>query len=70
MTTSTTTTDLSYSVVQSLVTTIGNTINVAGIVNVLVGIIPICLAFVAFWWAGRKVARMLFSAFRKGKLRF
>lgn len=68
--TTTPTSDLAYTVVSSLVTTIGDTINVAGIVNVLVGIIPVCLAFVAFWWAGRKVARMLFSAFRKGKLRF
>lgn len=70
MTTGGSNTDLAYSVVQSLVTTIGDTINVSGIVNVLVGIIPVCLAFVAFWWAGRKVARMLFAAFRKGKLRF
>lgn len=68
--TTTPTSDLAYPVVSSLVTTIGDTINVSGIVNVLVGIIPVCLAFVAFWWAGRKVARMLFSAFRKGKLRF
>lgn len=68
--TTTPTSDLAYTVVSSLVTTIGDTINVSGIVNVLVGIIPVCLAFVAFWWAGRKVARMLFSAFRKGKLRF
>lgn len=67
--TSTSNTDLAYNVVQSLVTTISDTINVLGIVNVLVGIIPVCLAFVAFWWAARKVARMLFSAFRKGKLR-
>lgn len=51
-------------------TAISGIINVNGIVSVLVGIIPVALAFVAFWWAARKVARVLFSAFRKGKLRF
>lgn len=53
---------------ESVIDTISASINVNGIISVLVGIIPVALAFVALWWGVRKASQVLFSAFRKGKL--
>lgn len=59
---------MDYSVFKSVIDTISASINVDGIISVLVGIIPVALAFVALWWGVRKASQVLFSAFRKGKL--
>lgn len=61
---------MDYSVFKSVIDVISASINVNGIISVLVGIIPVALAFVALWWGVRKAARVLFGAFRKGSLRF
>lgn len=53
---------------ESVIDTISASLNVNGIISVLVGIIPVALSFVALWWGVRKASQVLFSAFRKGKL--
>lgn len=64
----TTSTAMDYSVFSSVISTISDSINVTGIISVLVGIIPVALAFVALWWGVRKAAQVLFSGFRSGRL--
>lgn len=59
---------LDYSVFDSVIDAITAHINVAGIISVLVGVIPVALAFIALWWGVRKASQIVFSAFRKGKL--
>lgn len=59
---------MDYSVFKSVIDTISAGINVQGIISVLVGVIPVALAFIALWWGVRKASQIVFSAFRKGKL--
>lgn len=59
---------LDYSVFSSVIDAITAHINVTGIISVLVGVIPVALAFIALWWGVRKASQVVFSAFRKGKL--
>lgn len=45
-------------------------INVSNVVSVIAAVAIIAVGLVFMWWAGRKAASMIMSAFRKGKLGF
>ena len=53
---------------DSLVTILKNQISVETVVGVIASILVVCVGFAFFWWAVRKVIRMLMSAFKKGKV--
>lgn len=53
---------------DSLVTILKNQVSVETVVGVIASILAVCVGFAFFWWAVRKVIRMLMSAFKKGKV--
>lgn len=61
-------TAISSSDFSSILTNIQAQISVSTIVEVLAVTVGACVGMVFMWWGVRKVARMLMSAFKKGKL--
>lgn len=60
--------DVAVSAMQQGLQEVTNTISIGNVVTVLVAVIGICIGLVFFWWAIRKVIRMVMSAFKKGKI--
>ena len=61
-------TTISPSDFSELVTILQNQVSVSTVVGVIASILAVCVGFAFFWWAVRKVIRMLMSAFKKGKV--
>ena len=61
-------TTVSASDFSELVTILQNQVSVSTVVGVIASILAVCVGFAFFWWAVRKVIRMLISAFKKGKV--
>lgn len=59
--------DEAVSAASSAFSTITGTFSIANIMQVVTIAIAAALGFVFFWWAIRKVIRMVMEAFRKGK---
>ena len=53
---------------SELVTILQSQISVSTVVGIIASILGICVGFAFFWWAVRKVIKMLMSAFKKGKV--
>lgn len=60
--------DQAVSAVQAGLGEITGTISIGNIFTVLAAVIGIAIGFVFFWWALRKVIRIVMGAFRKGKV--
>lgn len=60
--------DEAVSAVQAGLAEVTGTLTVGNILTVLAGIIGVCVGLMFFWWAIRKVLRMVMTAFRKGKV--
>lgn len=58
---------VSYSDFSSIINTITSQVSVSTIVGVIGSITAVCIGLVFFWWAFRKVVKMIMSAFRNGK---
>lgn len=43
-------------------------ISITNVVAILGGVLVVAVGFAFFWWAGRKVLRVLMSAFKKGRV--
>ena len=61
-------TTVSASDFSELVTILQTQVSVSTVVGVIGSILAVCVGFAFFWWAVRKVIRMLMSAFKKGKV--
>ncbi len=61
-------TAISSSDFTSVLSAIQGQVSVSTIVEVLAVVVGACIGMVFMWWGVRKVARMLMSAFKKGKL--
>lgn len=61
-------TAISSSDFASVLTALQGQISVSTVVEVLAVVVGACIGLVFMWWGVRKVARMLMSAFKKGKL--
>lgn len=55
---------------ETIIGTITDTVSSTNITAVLSYALPLAIAMVFLWWAVRKVAKILMSAFRRGKLKF
>lgn len=53
---------------QTVMDAMTSQISVATVVGVLAVVASACIGLVFMWWGVRKATRMLFAAFRKGKL--
>lgn len=60
--------NVTWTDIQSVITSATSQISVSTVVTVLGGIVGICIGLVFMWWGVRKGARMLMSAFKKGRL--
>lgn len=60
--------DFGVTQLQSILTSITNVIDVAGIIEILAAAIGVAAVFVFMWWGIRKGARMIMGAIRKGRL--
>lgn len=60
-------TTIGYGDFSSIIDTIKNQVSVTTIVGVIGSVTAVCIGLVFFWWAFRKVVRMIMSAFRGGK---
>lgn len=60
---------VTYSDFSSIITNIEGQVSVTTVVGVLAQAATVSIGLVFMWWGVRKVSQMLFSAFRKGKLR-
>lgn len=54
---------------DTIISTIGSSISVSSVGGVLAAGATAAIALVFMWWGVRKVTQVIFSAFRKGKLR-
>lgn len=61
-------TPIGFSDFEAIFTGLTAQINVASIVSVLGGVLAACVGMVFMWWGVRKIARMVMSAFQKGKV--
>lgn len=43
-------------------------ISVTNVVAILAGVLAVAVGFAFFWWSGRKVIRVLMSAFKRGRV--
>lgn len=64
----TATSPVSFADFESIFTGLTAQINVASIIAVLGGVLAACVGMVFMWWGVRKIARMVMSAFQKGKV--
>lgn len=53
--------------IKPVIDEVTSQVSVANIATVLAAFIGICIGLVFFWWALRKVLKMIMSAFRRGK---
>lgn len=60
--------DVAVSAMQQGLESVTSTISIGNVITVLLAVIGICIGLVFFWWALRKVIRMVMTAFRKGKI--
>lgn len=51
-----------------IIEAITSQVSIENILVVLTAVIGVAIGFVFFWWGGRKVASVVMSAFRKGRL--
>lgn len=58
-----------YTDFSSVITSMTTQVSVSSVVGVLAQAATVSIGLVFMWWGVRKVSQMLFSAFRKGKLR-
>lgn len=63
-----TTTAVSYSDFESVITALSAQISVSTVVGVLASVAALCVGLAFMWWGVRKAVRSLMSAFRKGKV--
>ena len=61
-------TTISASDFSELVTIMQTQVSVQTVVGVIASILAVCVGFAFFWWAIRKVLKMLMSAFKKGNV--
>ncbi len=62
------TTTVGVSDIQPVLTALEGQISVSTVVAVLAAGAGIAVGFAFMWWAGRKLVRMLMSAFKKGRV--
>lgn len=62
-------TALTSSAFQSVITALQEQISVTSVIEILAYVAGISVGFVFVWWGVRKASRALMSAFKKGKLR-
>lgn len=53
--------------IQPIIDKVTNQVSVANVAAVLAAFMGICIGLVFFWWALRKVLKMIMGAFRRGK---
>lgn len=61
-------TTVSVTDIQPVLTALQAQISVSTVVTVLAAGAGIAVGFAFMWWAGRKLVRMLMSAFKKGRV--
>ena len=54
------------SAVQSGLSSLTGTLSIGNIMTIVLSVLAVCVGFMFFWWAIRKVVRMVTEAFRKG----
>lgn len=60
--------DFGVTQLQTIMTSVTDVIDVAGIIEILAAAIGVAAVFVFMWWGIRKGARMIMGAIRKGRL--
>lgn len=58
---------VTYGDFSSIIDTIKAQVSVSTIVGVIGSVTAVCIGLVFFWWAFRKVVRMIMKAFRGGR---
>lgn len=56
------------SAVQSGLSSLTGTLSVGNIMTIILSVLGVAVGFMFFWWAIRKVVRMVSAAFKKGRV--